>query len=219
MEEDNNAREELLAQINQKHNKLALKTIKVEELEKSVANLTEEKNQLEERQSEFEKENKQILKAFCKLELQLKEAKEGGLGEIGNLMKKNKSLEFEVERFKAVKLKNDMKIQMLEQKNKSCDEAKKQVELDLKNDDCKKKELIDKTRKVNNCFVIYIQISHTVRFDSNFPPHTPFGAADVLADGHFNTGMFRHGEFLARGIFGTRNFRHLNISAQGYFGT
>ena len=168
MEDDNNAREELLAQINEKHNKLALKTIKVEELEKSVANLTEEKKQMEETQSESEKENKQILKAFCKLELQLKEAKEGGLGEIGNLMKKNKSLEFEVERFKAVKLKNDMKIQMLEQKNKSCDEAKKQVELDLKNDDCKKKELIDKTRKVNNCFVIYIKISRTVRFDSNF---------------------------------------------------
>ena len=31
MEDDNNAREELLAQINEKHNKLALKTIKVEE--------------------------------------------------------------------------------------------------------------------------------------------------------------------------------------------
>ena len=170
MEDDNNAREELLAQINEKHNKLALKTIKVEELEKSVTGLTEEKNQLEERQSEFEKENKQILKAFCKLELELKEAKEGGLGEIGNLMKKNKSLEFEVERFKAVKLKNDMKIQMLEQKSKSSDEAKKQIELDLKNDDSKKKELIDKTRKVNNCFVIYIQISHRVRFDSNFFP-------------------------------------------------
>ena len=85
-------------------------------------------------------------------------------------MKKNKGLEFEVERFKAVKLKNDMKIQMLEQKSKSSDEAKKQIELDLKNDDCKKKELIDKTRKVNNCFVIYIQISHRVRFDSNFFP-------------------------------------------------
>ena len=162
MEDDNNAREELLAQINEKHNKLALKTIKVEELEKSVASLTEEKNQLEERQSEFEKENKQILKAFCKLELQLKEAKEGGLGEIGNLMKKNKSLEFEVERFKAVKLKNDMKIQMLEQKNKSTDEAKKQVELDLKNDDCKKKELIDKTRKVNIFFCnLHSNISHS----------------------------------------------------------
>ena len=147
MEDDNNTREDLLAQINEKHNKLALKTIKVEELEKSVTGLTEEKNQLEERQSEFEKENKQILKAFCKLELQLKEAKEGG--EIGNLMKKNKALEFEVERFKAVKLKNDMKIQMLEQKSKSSDEAKKQIELDLKNDDCKKKELIDKTRKEN----------------------------------------------------------------------
>jgi len=77
----------------------------------------------------------------------LKEAKEGGLGEIGNLMKKNKSLEFEVDRFKAVKLNSDMKIQMLQQKSKSSDEAKKKIELDLKNDDCKKKELIDKTRK------------------------------------------------------------------------
>ena len=149
MEDDNNVREDLLAKINEKHNKLALKTIKVEELEKSLASLTEEKKQLEERQSESEKENKQILKAFCKLELQLKEAKEGGLGEIGNLMKKNKGLEFEVERFKAVKLKNDMKMQMLEQKSKSSDEAKKQIELDMKNDDCKKKELIIKTRKVN----------------------------------------------------------------------
>ena len=152
MEEDNNAREDLLAQINEKHNKLALKSIKVKELEKSLASLTEEKNLLEERQSEFEKENKQILKAFCTVEFQLKEAKEGVLGEMSSLMKKNKGLEFEVERFKAVKLKNDMKIQMLEQKSKSFDEAKKQVELDLKNDDYKKKELIDKTRKVNLLF-------------------------------------------------------------------
>ena len=53
----------------------------------------------------------------------------------------------------------------------------------------------------------------------NILAHAPFSAADVPADGLFNTGTFRHRVFLARGIFGTRNFRHLNISAQGYFGT
>ena len=53
----------------------------------------------------------------------------------------------------------------------------------------------------------------------NISARAPFGAADVPADGHFNTGTFRHGDFSARGIFGTRNFRHRNISARGHFGT
>jgi hypothetical protein len=46
-----------------------------------------------------------------------------------------------------------------------------------------------------------------------------FGAADVPADGHFNTGTFQHGDFLAQGLSGTRNFWQRNISAQGHFST
>jgi hypothetical protein len=38
-----------------------------------------------------------------------------------------------------------------------------------------------------------------------------FGAADFLADGHFNMGMIRQGDFSARGIFGIKNFWHWNI--------
>ena len=53
----------------------------------------------------------------------------------------------------------------------------------------------------------------------NILAHAPFGAADVPADGCFNTGTFWHGDFLAWGLFGTRNFRHRNISARGHFGT
>ena len=53
----------------------------------------------------------------------------------------------------------------------------------------------------------------------NILARAPFGAADVLADGHFNTVTFRHGDFLAQGLFGTRTFRHRNISARGHFGT
>ena len=45
----------------------------------------------------------------------------------------------------------------------------------------------------------------------------PFGAADIPAEGHFNTGTFRHGDFSARGIFGTGTFRHGDITAHGYF--
>ena len=52
----------------------------------------------------------------------------------------------------------------------------------------------------------------------NISAHALFVAADVPADGFFNTGTFQHGEFSAQGIFGTQNFQHLNISAQGYFG-
>ena len=63
--------------------------------------------------------------------------------------------------------------------------------------------------------VISARMSH----QGNISAHASFGAADVPANGLFNTRMFRHGEFSARGIFGMRNFRHLNISAQGYFGT
>ena len=44
----------------------------------------------------------------------------------------------------------------------------------------------------------------------NILAHAPLSAANVLADGHFNTGTFRHGEFSAQGIFGMRNFRHRN---------
>ena len=61
---------------------------------------------------------------------------------------RSKNLEFETGRFKSVKLKTDMKIQALDQKFRDSEEAKKKVEFELKNDDTKKKELIDKTRKV-----------------------------------------------------------------------
>ena len=53
----------------------------------------------------------------------------------------------------------------------------------------------------------------------NISAHAPFGTADVPADGLFNTGTFRHGEFSAQGIFGTRNFRHRDISAPEHFST
>ena len=53
----------------------------------------------------------------------------------------------------------------------------------------------------------------------NILAHAPFHAADVPADGHFNTGTFQHGDFLAQGLFGTRIFQHRNISARGHFGT
>ena len=48
---------------------------------------------------------------------------------------------------------------------------------------------------------------------------TPFGTADIPADGHFNTGTFQHWDFLAQGIFGKRNFQQRNILAQEHFGT
>ena len=53
----------------------------------------------------------------------------------------------------------------------------------------------------------------------NILARAPFGTADVPADGHFNTGTSRHGDFSAWGFFGTRNFRHRNISAWEHFGT
>ena len=45
----------------------------------------------------------------------------------------------------------------------------------------------------------------------NISAHALFGAADVPANGHFNTVTFRHGEFSARGIFGTGIFWHMDI--------
>ena len=57
-------------------------------------------------------------------------------------------LEFEVERCKSIKLKNDLKLQALEQKVTEAEDEKKKVEEVLKNDDCKKKDLLEKTHKV-----------------------------------------------------------------------
>ena len=59
----------------------------------------------------------------------------------------------------------------------------------------------------------------------NILAHAPFGAANVPADGRFNTGNvstsglfctrnFLHKEFLARGIFGTGTFQHMDILPQ-----
>ena len=62
--------------------------------------------------------------------------------------KKIKNLEFEVERCKSVKLKNDLKVQALEQKVTEVEDDKKKVEEVLKNDDFKKKDLLEKTHKV-----------------------------------------------------------------------
>ena len=151
-------------------------------------------------------ENKEVLKAFCNLEQKLKEVEHGDgdlirspslkdvLNEKNNLFKKVKSLEFdverlrsvkmkselkiqaleqkifevednkkqldtelskkiknlefEVERCKSVKLKNDLKVQALEQKVTEVEDGKKQIEQDLKNDDVKKKDLLEKTHKV-----------------------------------------------------------------------
>ena len=57
-------------------------------------------------------------------------------------------LQFEVERCKSVKLKNDLKVQALEQKVTEAEDDKKKVEEVLKNDDYKKKDLLEKTHKV-----------------------------------------------------------------------
>ena len=48
---------------------------------------------------------------------------------------------------------------------------------------------------------------------------SPFGAADVPADGHFNMRTFQNGDFLAQGLFGKRIFWHRSILAQEHFGT
>ena len=47
----------------------------------------------------------------------------------------------------------------------------------------------------------------------NILAHAQFGAVDLPADGCFNTGTFRHGDFLAWAIFGTRKSWHKNILA------
>ena len=49
----------------------------------------------------------------------------------------------------------------------------------------------------------------------NIWTHMLIGAADILADGRFNTGLFWHRNFSAQGIFGTGTFWYEFVLAHG----